>query len=536
MPGSRARGSGARARSGRRGSSTCRATRRRSRAISRCSGTSTATRYGAAPRSTCSRTRRTSRASRSSNGRSLWVGPGVTVGTPRPRGSGCARVACRHGGGFRCRLRREISAAADGDEQALTALYRRYTPALQAYLRSQRPVDADDLLQETWIAAGRGLRRFTGDADDFRRWIFAIAHRRLVDLHRSDRRRPRSTSGGARALRARDRRRRRGRRARRDRVARRPRAGGGAPAARGRGRDAASRCGALRRGCGSCHRTEPGGRPRAPASGPQTARRLLYEDARHDQVPGRRPGRRLRRGRELRCNARKASCDVEQMASSPLDENVDRLLDGAGDDEDTALADLAAALGELRGLREAELDPELEETIVRAMRLAVAGNGRRRRLFAPRPLLTRTRVAVVFAVALLVGSVGISVASGPNAPLDAAHALLRGLGLEDAEEDRRDRARDEAERARDEAEREAERRADELERRSDDAERQGEAIETSREDEVERPASRRSSGSEDGPVGRRKAPQGHTGSARDWAACVRTQRARHDASDATSRF
>lgn len=224
------------------------------------------------------------------------------------------------------------------------------------------------------------------------------------------------------------------------------------------------------------------------------------------------------------------------MASSPLDENVDRLLDGAGDDEDTALADLAAALGELRGLREAELDPELEETIVRAMRLAVAGNGRRRRLFAPRPLLTRTRVAVVFAVALLVGSVGISVASGPNAPLDAAHALLRGLGLEDAEEDRRDRARDEAERARDEAEREAERRADELERRSDDAERQGEAIETSREDEVERPASRRSSGSEDGPVGRRKAPQGHTGSARDWAACVRTQRARHDASDATSRF
>jgi len=83
-----------------------------------------------------------------------------------------------------------LAAASDGHEPALAELYRHLQPALLAYLRAQRPNDADDLASETWIAAARGLRRFQGDEDDFRRWVFTIARRRLLDLHREEARRP----------------------------------------------------------------------------------------------------------------------------------------------------------------------------------------------------------------------------------------------------------------------------------------------------------------------------------------------------------
>lgn len=83
-----------------------------------------------------------------------------------------------------------ISAARAGDEHALAALYRSLQPALLGYLRSRRPADAEDLAAETWTAAARGLRRFRGGEADFRRWLFTIAQRRLIDLQRADARRP----------------------------------------------------------------------------------------------------------------------------------------------------------------------------------------------------------------------------------------------------------------------------------------------------------------------------------------------------------
>jgi RNA polymerase sigma-70 factor (ECF subfamily) len=88
------------------------------------------------------------------------------------------------------RFEAKLVAAQAGEEWALAALYRSLQPALLAYLRARRPEDADDLAAETWIAAARGLRRFRGAEDDFRRWIFTIAHRRLIDLRRADARRP----------------------------------------------------------------------------------------------------------------------------------------------------------------------------------------------------------------------------------------------------------------------------------------------------------------------------------------------------------
>lgn len=89
------------------------------------------------------------------------------------------------------RFEHVLSAARDGEEWALAALYRHLQPDVLGYLRSQRPQDADDIASETWIAVARGLAAFRGGEDDFRRWVFTIARRRLIDLGRSDGRRPR---------------------------------------------------------------------------------------------------------------------------------------------------------------------------------------------------------------------------------------------------------------------------------------------------------------------------------------------------------
>lgn len=83
-----------------------------------------------------------------------------------------------------------LSAARDGEEWALATLYRTLQPGVLGYLRGQRAADAEDIASETWIAVARSLTRFSGDEDDFRRWVFTIARRRLLDLHRVESRRP----------------------------------------------------------------------------------------------------------------------------------------------------------------------------------------------------------------------------------------------------------------------------------------------------------------------------------------------------------
>src|SRR5438093_6842084 len=57
------------------------------------------------------------------------------------------------------------------------------------YLTSQAPGEGEDLASETWIDVARGLHRFHGDEQDFRRYVFAIARRRLLDYQRKTRRR-----------------------------------------------------------------------------------------------------------------------------------------------------------------------------------------------------------------------------------------------------------------------------------------------------------------------------------------------------------
>lgn len=89
-----------------------------------------------------------------------------------------------------------LAAAQDGGEWAVATLYRWLHPALISFLRGRAGDDADDVASETWLAVARGLTTFSGDETAFRSWVFTVAHRRLIDHHRTAARRPATRSLG----------------------------------------------------------------------------------------------------------------------------------------------------------------------------------------------------------------------------------------------------------------------------------------------------------------------------------------------------
>jgi RNA polymerase sigma-70 factor, ECF subfamily len=79
-----------------------------------------------------------------------------------------------------------LAAGKAGAAWGLVALYREFQPGILRYLKAQAPTDGEDLASEVWLDAAKGLERFEGDEAGFRRWLFTIAHRRLVDQRRRD--------------------------------------------------------------------------------------------------------------------------------------------------------------------------------------------------------------------------------------------------------------------------------------------------------------------------------------------------------------
>jgi RNA polymerase sigma-70 factor (ECF subfamily) len=74
-----------------------------------------------------------------------------------------------------------LDGARAGSRDALATLWRTHHAAVVRYLRAKRIGSPEDVASQVWIDVARSIDRFEGDADDFRRWLFTIAHRRSVD-------------------------------------------------------------------------------------------------------------------------------------------------------------------------------------------------------------------------------------------------------------------------------------------------------------------------------------------------------------------
>jgi RNA polymerase sigma-70 factor (ECF subfamily) len=83
-----------------------------------------------------------------------------------------------------------VAAAQAGAPGAFEALYDACSGTVYGYVRGLGVPEPDDTVSEVFVAVVRGLATFRGDEDDFRRWLFTIAHRRAVDAHRRRARRP----------------------------------------------------------------------------------------------------------------------------------------------------------------------------------------------------------------------------------------------------------------------------------------------------------------------------------------------------------
>jgi RNA polymerase sigma-70 factor (TIGR02960 family) len=84
-----------------------------------------------------------------------------------------------------------LSRARAGDEDAFRELTDRYRRELQVHIYRivGSAQDAEDLLQETLLAAWRGVERLEGRAS-LRAWLYRIATNRALDALRASRRRP----------------------------------------------------------------------------------------------------------------------------------------------------------------------------------------------------------------------------------------------------------------------------------------------------------------------------------------------------------
>jgi len=82
-----------------------------------------------------------------------------------------------------------LASARTGDEAAFARIFRDVQPALLRYLRVIA-TDPEDVAGETWVQVVAGLRRFRGEEQDFRAWLFTIARNRAADAGRSRARRP----------------------------------------------------------------------------------------------------------------------------------------------------------------------------------------------------------------------------------------------------------------------------------------------------------------------------------------------------------
>jgi RNA polymerase sigma factor (sigma-70 family) len=77
-----------------------------------------------------------------------------------------------------------LERAQRGDADAIGELYSELAPGVGGYLRGSGAPEVEDLAGDVFVAMIRGLAAFQGDETAFRRWVFTIAHHRMVDALR----------------------------------------------------------------------------------------------------------------------------------------------------------------------------------------------------------------------------------------------------------------------------------------------------------------------------------------------------------------
>ena len=82
------------------------------------------------------------------------------------------------------RMRRPSTSHAWAARDRLENLYRELAPAVLGYLRGSGAAEPEDLLGDVFVAVIRGLPNCGDDPAAIRRWVFTVAHHRLVDERR----------------------------------------------------------------------------------------------------------------------------------------------------------------------------------------------------------------------------------------------------------------------------------------------------------------------------------------------------------------
>jgi RNA polymerase sigma-70 factor (ECF subfamily) len=83
-----------------------------------------------------------------------------------------------------------LQGAKAGNQRSWVGIYEGLAPRVRGYLRSRGCAEPDDAVGEVFLHLARGISTFEGDEAAFRSWVFLVAHHRLLDERRRQRRRP----------------------------------------------------------------------------------------------------------------------------------------------------------------------------------------------------------------------------------------------------------------------------------------------------------------------------------------------------------
>lgn len=86
-----------------------------------------------------------------------------------------------------------LDAARSGDPYACRWLWDRYAGQIRAFLLTRGTPDADEVVNDVFLAAFTGVGGFVGGEPEFRAWLYRVARNKRVDAIRAHERRPTPT-------------------------------------------------------------------------------------------------------------------------------------------------------------------------------------------------------------------------------------------------------------------------------------------------------------------------------------------------------